>query len=158
MKVFYYDDAGRFLHDGELPDGSPLPKNCIPEYPPPPPPSLAEVKAKRIAEIDAKTNAIRDRDGLPYGGEHFDMRDTAMIKWTGIMAAMPILTFPLTILTLDDKLFTLADQAAAMGFLQAVLGYETAEGSPLTTGRALRQQVNAAATIEEVDAIIDDRS
>ena len=121
------------------------------------PTSLDAAKAAKNAAIDANTNRIRDRDGLAHAGERFAMGEGAMLKWTGLVAAREFLPLPLTILTLDDKPFALANTAALMAFAGAVLGYETAAGSPLTTGRALRQRVEAATTIAEVEAIIDGR-
>lgn len=123
----------------------------------PPPPTLEEAKAAKKSAIDANTNRIRDRDGLAYAGERFDMRDAAMLKWTGLLSAKDILPFPVTILTIDDKPVALADQTALLQFAAAVLSYETDPASPLSIGRELRQRVDAATTPEEVEAIVDDR-
>lgn len=119
--------------------------------------TLDEAKTAKKAAIDANTNRIRDRDGLTHAGERFAMNDGAMLKWTGLMSAKDILPYPMVILTIDDKPFVIADQAALMQFLVAVLGYETHPDSPLSTGRALRQRVEAAQTVDDVEAVADDR-
>lgn len=135
---------------GPLPDG-------WSDAPPPRVLTLDEAKSAKKSAIDANTNRIRDRDGLAYAGERFAMSDTAQVKWTGLMAAKDILPYPLTILTIDDKPFVIADNVELLGFLVAVMGYETAPASPLSTGRVLRQAVEMARTVEEVEAVVDDR-
>lgn len=119
--------------------------------------ALREAKDAKKRIIDANTDALKLRDGLSHDGKRFSMTDAAMIKWTGLMAAAPVLQFPMHILTLDDEPYELASQAELMAFLMAVMNYETAEGSPLVSGRELRGRVEAAAIIEEVHAIVDDR-
>lgn len=143
----------------EKPDGYLTPEEWLVLHPPPAPLPLSLVEAKQFKKtaIDANTNRIRDRDGLAYADQRFAMNEGAMVKWAGLLAAKDILPFPMTILTIDDKPFVLADQAALMQFVAAVLGYETFPDSPLATGRTLRARVEAAQTVEEVDAIIDER-
>lgn len=119
--------------------------------------ALREAKEARKAAIDANTDALKLRDGLAHDGKRFSMTDSAMIKWTGLMAAATVLQFPMHILTLDDEPYAIAGQAALMAFLMAVMNYETAPGSPLVSGRELRGRVDAAATVEEVRAIVDER-
>lgn len=118
---------------------------------------LDRAKRDKKSAIDANTNRIRDRDGLSYAGERFAMTEGAKLNWTGMAAMKDSLPVPFTVLTIDDKPFPLSDQAAIMKFLGAVMLYDTAPGSPVTSGRALRTLVEAAQTIEEVDAIVDDR-
>lgn len=119
--------------------------------------SLETIKSLRKMEVDNNTNRIRDRDGLSHAGERFAMSDGAMLKWTGLIAAKDMLPFPMTILTIDDKPFVLADQTTLMQFAGAVLSYETSLTSPLTTGRSLRARIESAQTVEEVLSIVDDR-
>ena len=121
------------------------------------PPTLDEAKAIKKSEIDATTNFIRDRDGLSYASERFAMTEGAKLNWTGLLAANAILPLPMNILTIDDKPFQLADKNELMAFLMAVMNYDTAEGSPITSGRMLRMQVEAATTVAEVEAITDGR-
>lgn len=119
--------------------------------------ALNDAKIAKKTAIDVNTNRIRDRDGLLYAGARFAMTEGAKLNWTGLLAASDILPLPMTILTLDDNPFEIADQKALKGFLMAVMSYDTADGSPVTSGRQLRMRVEAAATIEELDAIVDDR-
>lgn len=140
----------------EITELGPLPNGWSDE-PPPRVITLDEAKSEKKSAIDANTARIRDRDGLNYAGERFAMSDGAMLKWTGLMSAKDVLPYPMTILTIDDKSFPIASQDELMRFLAAVLLYETAPESPLATGRALRQRVEAARTVEEVAGVIDDR-
>lgn len=155
----YYSPSGNPEIWVEKPQGYFTVAEWAAAHPPPAPVPLTldEAKLAKKAAIDANTDRLRDRDGLAHAGERFAMSPGAMLKWTGLMAAKDMLQFPLVILTMDDQPFALADKNALMGFLMAVMAYETAEGSPLTSGRILRARVEAAQTIEEVDAIVDDR-
>lgn len=126
-------------------------------FKPTPEEELHRAKANKKAAIDANTSRIRDRDGLAYAGERFAMNEGAKLNWTGLLAASAMLPLPMSILTIDDKPFALADKNALMGFLMAVMAYDTARGSPVTSGRELRMMVEAAQTVEEVEAIVDDR-
>lgn len=118
---------------------------------------LADAKTAKKAAIDANTNRIKLRDGLVYSGKHFSMTDAAKLNWTGMLAASSILPVPMTILTMDDTPHVLNTRQDLTDFLMAVMAYDTAPGSPLTSGRILRMRVEAAQTVDEVNAIIDDR-
>lgn len=158
MSTYFSPDGNPEVWD-EKPDGYFLPEEWAELHPAPEPepPSIDEAKAAKKDAIDANTNRIRDRDGMAYGGERFAMNDGAMLKWTGLMAARDMIPYPMTILTIDDKPFQFASQVELMTFMGAVLGYETAADSPLSTGRALRQRIEAATSIEELNSIVDAR-
>ena len=87
------------------------------------------------------------------------MSEGAKSNWIELMTAFnaEMLPLPFPIRTIDDKPFVLTDATALKGFMAVVMGYQMAPGSPLVTGRALRQRVEEATTIEEVEAIVDDR-
>lgn len=158
MGVFYSPNGNPEKWE-EKPDDYFTPEEWYALHPPPAPAPipLDEAKALKKAAIDTNTNRIRDRDGLLHASQRFAMSEGAMVKWTGLLAAKDILPFPMTILTIDDKPFTLANQGELMQFVAAVLGYETSADSPLTTGRVLRARVEDAQTVDEVNAIEDTR-
>ena len=159
MSGDFYSPNGNIEVWAEQPDGYFTPAEWAALHPTPTPSPMNLVDAKQLKknDIDINTNRIRDRDGLTFMGERFAMNDGAMLKWTGLIAAKDMLPFPFTILTIDDKPFQLTSQTVLMQFMAAILGYETAPNSPLSSGRLLRQRVEAATTVEEVMAIVDDR-
>ena len=118
---------------------------------------ISEMKAGMKSAIDANTNRIRDRNGMFFKHRQFAMTETAQIKWAGMAAMIDKLSFPITILTLKDKPFQLADREELEQFLVAAMSYEFDPDSPLATGRELRMRVDAAETVEELEAIVDER-
>ncbi len=168
----FYDSASHYLSvsgnqqadimsaaalDKYIENAARIKEYCRESEPSPGESSFRQVKARKKAEIDANTNRIKERDGLLFEHKRFSMSDSAMLKWTGLMAAKDILQFPIAILTKDDEEFIIADHSELMAFLAAVLAYETDPQSPLSTDRALRSQVEAAQTPEEVNSVADDR-
>ena len=57
----------------------------------------------------------------------------------------------------DEGHAHLTSKAEFDGFFYAFLSYQTDPTQPLHQGRVLRAQVTAAATQEELDAVVDDR-
>lgn len=120
--------------------------------------TLDEAKTAKKSTIDANTNRLIERDGLLYQGKHFAMTQGAKINWNSLAAMKDALPYPTAILTIDDQMFPIADQAELMRFLGAAMLFETTDqNSPVVSGRVLRMRVKAAATVEEVNAITDDR-
>lgn len=117
--------------------------------------------------IDARTNEIFDNlavVGVPFNGNNFSMSLDAKINWLAISVkaildkivdgGLPPQSWPTFVSTVDDGEASLANSDEAIAFALSLLG----SGSiPYDTGRALKQQVNAATTKSELDAIVDDR-
>lgn len=125
-----------------------------------PGPDIDEMKAQMVAAIDRTTERIRDRDGMLYMGKRFSMSLQAQANWTklalGIIAGL--IQFPYEgIQTIDDEWFVLQTKEQAMGFVMATAGYENAPDSPVRQGRDLKALVAAAQTVEELEAIKDER-
>lgn len=125
---------------------------------PTPEEALSRAKQSKKDAIDANTNRIRDRDGLSYSGERFAMNDTAQLKWTAISSMQDDIPFPFIIYTMDDEEFIFSSKTELKKFLFAGMLYESGDpNSPVVTGRILRNRVEQAQTVEEVNAIVDDR-
>ena len=123
-------------------------------------PSLDEVKEARKAQIDKQTDVLRERYGMEYGGKVFAMSDGAKANWSdlAILSARGKIKYPKAILTKDDAIFMLQDEAEMDAFLDMVEAYFTSDPtSPVVTGRNLRMLVMSKTTAEEVMAIVDER-
>jgi hypothetical protein len=115
--------------------------------------TLADLKARRIIEIDNVTQELI-KGGFTYDSHQFSLSEKAQINWVGIKAAIDILTFPVSVTTLADTEYSLADSAAAVTFCGTALGTKQAY---LDSGRALKIQINDAVDHAAVDAIVDNR-
>lgn len=134
---------------------------------------LEKVKAGRISEIDAKTSLLIASHGFEFGGERFSMSDKAQANWHGMngalhtalyMVAKGLMTqqmfdayFPVAASTIDDKTYKLPDTATVFAFYMTFMQYQSNPSEALASGRDLRTRVMAATTIEELEAIVDDR-
>lgn len=121
---------------------------------------LTRAKREKKTAIDSNTDRIRVRDGKEFSGGIFDMRDGAKANWSdlAILAARGKIKYPKVILTKDDQPYVIKSEAEMDDFLAMVESYFTDDpASPVVTGRTLRIGVESAQTIEEVEAIVDDR-
>lgn len=118
---------------------------------------LERHKKTRNEEIDEKTGELISQ-GMSFNGESFSLSHHAQVNWQGLKIAITggLLTeadFPFPISTLNGSTYNLqwADMDSFFGLvLQTINTY-------LIGGRTLKDQVNAATTIEEVDAVVDNR-
>lgn len=113
-------------------------------------------KQAKFDAIDARTVELINQ-GFAYGPKRFSLSAQAQTTYTGLYAIRdePILTFPVTINTLDDSGYQqLADGAAIRVFYLTAVGTYRAH---LDSGTALKDQVRAAATLAAVEAIQDIR-
>lgn len=113
---------------------------------------LAMTKEEKNAAIDLKTKALICQ-GFTFDGAVFSLSLKAQINWLGIKTLEALTTWPVTITTIDDNSYSLA-QADLDSFMSQALGTKQ---SHLDSGRALKVQVNAATTVEGVDAVVDNR-
>lgn len=117
--------------------------------------SLAELKLKKIAEIDNKTMLLIS-NGFVFDSHNFSLSLAAQSNWTNIKANKADFSalgaFPLEITSKQGAYF-LAEAnvfnfwATAMGTVKLLYG----------SGLTLKGLVNACVTKLEVDAIIDNR-
>ena len=120
--------------------------------------TLTEAKIKKINEIDSKT-IILIQTGFLYNENNFSMSDAAQRNWIGISTAKNagMLSYPFPVSTVDEGTYYLQDSTDALNFLIAYMTYQTDPTKPLGAGRILKAQVQAATTVAEVEAVVDNR-
>lgn len=123
-------------------------------------PTLPDAKAVKNAAIDLKTRQLIAQ-GFLHSGKVFSLSAEAQSYWNGLgnLTANGLLTepddFPLTVNTLDDS-----NTHDIMTIAEAVTVFATAAATVkahLASGTALKDQVRAATTTAEVDAVVDNR-
>lgn len=120
--------------------------------------TVSSAKAEKIAAIDGKTSCLITA-GFQYGSNRFSMSEAAQRNWIGLgtMASLGMMQYPMPVSTVTEGIAYLQSLDDLRGFLVAFATYQTAPNGPLGSGRALKALVNAAETIEAVDAIEDNR-
>ena len=119
------------------------------------PQTLAEAKAAKNGLIDTRTQDIIAQ-GAPYDGHYFSMGYGDQLSYIALDLAcvQGQAVFPIEVRDMVDAPYYLADAAAYYTFFFTGLGYVQAV---LAGGRAIKDQVNACTTIEQVNAIVDPR-
>ena len=113
-------------------------------------------KKKKFDQIDKKTEDLIS-NGYTFAGERFSLSEDAQTNILALYATKddPILTYPVTFNTLNDlSYYEAADASIISAMYYAALA--TKKGY-LDSGTALKNQVRSAATINEVDLILDNR-
>jgi len=120
--------------------------------------SLEDAKRDKIQEIDQKTQDLIT-SGFDFDNARFSMSAKAQDNWSGLGIAYTLgfLSFPLPVSTVDEGIYILADETALLQFLGAYMQYQSDPSQPLGAGRLLKTQVSECTTVEEVEAIIDNR-
>lgn len=116
---------------------------------------LPGLKLTRIAEIDAKTTEVIFR-GFTYGGKVLSLSASAQANLLGALGLRTGYSYPINWNCLDDMepSIVLADADAVLAMCVAAA---TAKRVALDSGTALRQDVLAATTKAELDAVVDSR-
>ncbi len=124
----------------------------------PPPPTLDEAKQAKIAAIDRRTAEFIKR-GFAFADKQFSMSEAAQRNWIALSSGMAngLLPFPMAVSTIDESSHVLTSPDELKAFLGAYLLYQADPIQPLGAGRALKERVTAAKTVEEVEAIVDAR-
>jgi len=124
------------------------------------PPDLDELKQAKFAAIDERTAELIS-GGFLYGGRRFSLSASAQSYWNGLgnLAANGLLQpgdFPLVVDCLDDteSPYEIVDVGDAVAIFSAAA--TTVKGF-LVSGTNLKSQVRAAATPEELNAVLDSR-
>jgi hypothetical protein len=117
---------------------------------------LPTVKTRKFAAIDRKTGVIIDR-GFQFMGKTHSLSDNAQKNLLGMDALRedPLMQYPIKFNSKDDSGDSVLTDAAEvhMMFLTAVGTMRAAWDS----GTALKDQVRAATTVEQVNAVTDAR-
>jgi len=116
---------------------------------------LDKLKMEKNNQIDARTREII-ADGITYDGRLFSLSIYDQSSWHARFnaAIAGVAVYPMKIVDKQSEPYYLADQAAV--FNMYFTGFATVEGIQ-EGGRALKDQVNAATTKAEIDAVVDDR-
>lgn len=114
--------------------------------------SLSELKLKKIAQIDAKTQTFIN-NGFTFDNTNFSLSPVAQINWVRLKSLENLLTFPTSVTTKENNEYILTHEnlegflGAGLGSVQYILG----------GGRTLKVAVNNCVTKEQVNAIVDNR-
>jgi len=110
------------------------------------------VKEEKNLLIDAKTNELI-KGGFEFDGNMFSMSSDAQRNWMGLHQFKEYMDFPIKISTLDDGEYSLHEEHLVQFVLKAVGTVEYY----LSSGRKLKVKVKKATTIDEINAIEDNR-
>lgn len=119
---------------------------------------LDSAKTARIAAVDLRTQELI-AEGFAFAGKRFSMSEAAQRNWIALSSGLAngMLPFPMAVSTVDEHSHVLAAANDLKAFLGAYMVYQADPAQPLGSGRALKERITAATTIEELDAIADDR-
>ena len=120
------------------------------------PTALQRAKIAKHRRIDERSDDLVDR-GFLHNGKKFSMTVNAQGRAAGLrhVATDPGISFPLQINTIDDsETFELSTPAAFNTWHKDMM---LAVRAIVDAGTVIKNQVRAATTIEEVEAIVDDR-
>lgn len=109
-------------------------------------------KNQRIAEVDAKTQYLISQ-GFEFDSTQFSLSLPAQVNWSGMMTLQALLTWPMSITTLDDGEYSLAEE----DLVAFIATGKTVITNNLDAGRSLKLQIKAATSLTELDAIVDNR-
>jgi hypothetical protein len=112
-------------------------------------------KVNKNILIDIKTQELIS-GGFTYNASIFSLSSKAQTNWIGLEQAdaLGLITFPYNVTTKDDLEHSIISSADLTGFYATGLGIKSAH---ISSGRDLKQLVNVATTIAEVDAVVDNR-
>jgi len=113
--------------------------------------TLEELKTARYNEIDLQTSELINA-GFAFDGHTFSMSLTAQINWSNF-PNLPDELFPLSVVDIAEEIYVLS-LANKYNFYFSALNYKN---QFLQSGGVLKGQIKACTTIEEVNAIIDNR-
>lgn len=115
---------------------------------------LPVAQAAKVAAIDARTAAIQAR-GFSSGGDAFGLTTDERLNWLALYAMRDALTYPVAVTTAGNRSHSLPDATALGQFALTALG---AGKSAADSGRALKDQVMAATTVDAANAVQDTRA
>jgi len=113
---------------------------------------LETLKQRKRDEITAHTIDMV-ASGFQYDSTTFDLSHMARTTWIGMYSLKHLITWPKDVGTLDGESYSL-EEANVEAFMGIALGTYDAI---LTGERELKHAVNIATTVEELDAVIDNR-
>jgi hypothetical protein len=118
-------------------------------------PTLDELKAQRIAEIDARSVELRN-NGFVYNGNTYAMTQEDETAWKDLLLAAEsgLVSYPVNVYDAEKTQHQLADLAEVKSFISAFIS--TREGF-LEPGRVLKSSIQSAVTEAGLNVIVDNR-
>ncbi len=107
----------------------------------------------RQDEVDLKTPKLI-LEGFTHNGEIFSLSHSAQANWNALYTAKDLITFPYEISTKDSKAYNVQDITELTTFFLAAI--DVVNGH-ISSGRALKVQMQAATKQGDLDAIADGR-
>ena len=115
---------------------------------------LDELRALRMAEIDAKTEELIS-EGFTYQSKLFSLSLNSQINISALNQSRTELSYPITYNTKDDMdAYSVTDATDMNNMYMTALSVKKAH---LDSGSSLKQQIRDAADIAAVNAVIDNR-
>lgn len=119
------------------------------------PTELEIAKFVRLFQVDTKTQRLISA-GFTHNGMSFSLSPNAQMNWNALLTLhnAGVLSYPHRITRNDDLYYHIQDAQELLQFIGgAMMGVEM----HLESGRDLKAQIIAATTIDEVNAITDNR-
>ena len=114
--------------------------------------TLEEFKDLKLYEIDKKTQGLIFK-GFQYANLTWSLSITAQINWSNLLQ-LPDALFPLPIQAKDLTVYNLPLDERMNFYLTAL----NSKNLPLQSGHALKLQVQAMTTIDEINNFTDNRN
>lgn len=115
--------------------------------------ALTAAKRNRLDEVDRKTEKLIAKGGFSYAGKLFSLSPAAQLNHRRFEAIPP--PFPLLVNTKDDMDSEEIATAAQMTSFRVAAA--SALNDYLVAATDLKEQIRAATTQAELDAVVDDR-
>jgi len=114
-------------------------------------------KRVKLAQIDMRTKRLIYQ-GAPWPPKApvaiMSLSDEAQRNWIALMVVSSGLSYPYAVTTIDDNQYNFGDVTELQQFCLYCLSVVSGR---IATGRTLKLQVNACTTIQQLDAIVDNR-
>jgi len=118
--------------------------------------TLEQARTVKCDSIDYRTRQLIG-EGFTYSGKTFSLSDAAQLKMSGLnqVRSEAAITYPVKANTIDDQdVYAIPDAATFLAFY--LEGVTTLRGH-VDSGTELKDQARAAATVAEVEAVVDPR-
>jgi len=117
---------------------------------------LVEYKNLMLTEISNNSPVVLERDGFEFDSYVFPLTKESREQYLMLASMKSVLQYPLLLDKKDETLpqYSILDEQVLDSFLLTVMGYAN---SVIDAGEALKADIRAATSKEEVDAVIDNR-
>lgn len=113
------------------------------------------LKAKRFAEVDARTDEIVAGGFTYLDGNRYSLSNEAQSRFLAMLVAKDFLTYPILYNSIDDlRELSLANGDEVLNFVFTAMG---AMRSYLDSGTTIKDALRNATTEDEINTIVDPR-